>query len=345
MKKILLVLLAFCLEYLPAYANEELSDKEIDVIQQQAIKSAELPEGIVEGIFKGTIKSNTDGYIIVKLITGSGLTYLETPSAKAIKGLKIGNKYEFYPVIAKANDFKKIKGMTIPVLYFSYGLIDKKYKQQARFSFNDLKMGETIPDNLDNFKSKVAIVSPDATVSLINNHANVKDSLYFRYIDIKNYAVADMLFDVTISSDYYGKLSSFASKSVNKSSDQIELLKKVEVMCRIIKQKYNLADDEDYIAYPKDLKKNVHASCLWRYGWLQALAGYKVEEGNSVVFATIEDVQRNAQAEYIAKGAQKNLETEIEKLEKRAEKEYVEEEMKKYIDNRDKNINDGLKSF
>jgi len=316
MRKIFLILIASCLSYLPVHANDT-------ELKERHFKAAELPEGNVVGVLAGIIDPKKENQTIVKLKTSQNTTYLEIPFTlkETKKQLKVGNKYEFYPIIGKMKNVK-ISAITIPVLYKSGGVIDDKYKQQARFDFHDIKMNENLPTNLDNFNKTVTNISPKATVAMNENE-----------LEIKNYSIGQVPFDITIRHDYFGKVLLFDFRSTNKNYNQDDLDNNLDILCSTLEKKYSL-ENEKKIKNPKSRLENEHLYCKWQFGWLQVYAGYKEIENRKEIFAVINDIQRAMQSYNILSDAMKLRRDE-----------YEETEIIKYKEERDRSAKDSMKAL
>lgn len=316
MRKIFLILIACCLSYLPVHAND--TD-----LKERHFKAAELPEGNVVGVLMGFIDPKKENHSIVKLKTSQSTTYLEIPFTlkDTKKQLKVGNQYEFYPIIGKMKNVK-ISSITIPVLYKSGGVIDDKYKEQARFNFHDIKMNEKLPTKLDSFNKTVTNISPNSTVVMDDDK-----------LEIKNYAIGQVSFDITVRSDYFGKVHLFDLRSTNKNFSQDDLERNIDILCSALETKYSL-EKEKKLKNPISRLENEHLYCKWQFGWLQVYAGYKDVENRKEIFAVINDIQRAMQSYNILSDAMKLRRDE-----------YEETEIIKYKEERDRSVKDSMKSL
>lgn len=310
--------LGTCLTAQVLYADDDI------IVEKRFLEASALPEGIVNGTVQQIMKSDKEDHIIIKLKTASKMTYLELLYSDK-KNLKIGTQYEFYPLYLKRENVK-LKNQTIPEVFSSFGVVLPKYKQQSKFNFQELVMGNKSPDNIDNLKQTVAKADPEASVKVTTDNygANV--------ISVENYHIGKMPFNISITPDYFDKILDFHFEYLDTVKDQENAEKILEVLCGVLKKRYNL-EESKFAKKPGGLA-NATVYCEWNYGNLRVIAGYKEEKRQLKVFARLQDLPRGVQTHNIHMGAYKK------QLEYYLIKKYTQEGVE-----REKQVNEGAKSF
>lgn len=234
-----------------------------------------LPEGIIRGTVSEIIAGK--GNPVLVKITGDGKEmFLEV---KWTKKIKIGTSYEFYPVY-DVNRNVRYKNRVIGDVYRTVGIIAEYYKDQQRFTFKNLQIGE----NLKKYNER----KQDFVKSVKNNNSEVNIVEEEHGISVMNYKVGNYFADIKIMSDLYDKIYSisFVYDSKNNTDENMIL-----TLCSALESKYKL-DSRRRVKATYNEKRQEHIDCMWDYAGIQVSVTHNDE---NKVFSNIIDVHRAVQ--------------------------------------------------